>query len=259
MVHHRLAGAAIHLRAEDELLRLVLGVVLAEDVFSCPRTSGVRSRIQACIVSTCVARASMSRSVVSSMRAACTRASRTRGSRRRLSFASRSWYCDHPFQEVLQRLALELAGGGQQPRRARWRSATGTRRALRSSLRKSSFLSSGDFVERRLGDVEVALGDELRHLAVKEGQQQGPDVAAVHVGVRHQDDAVVAHAGRVVVLAPDARPQRGDEGHDFPAGEHLLEARLLHVEDFAASGRIAWLRRSRPCLAEPPAESPSTM
>src|SRR5919197_156466 len=25
------------------------------------------------------------------------------------------------------------------------------------------------------------------------------------------------------------------------------------------SGRIAWLRRSRPCLAEPPAESPSTM
>jgi hypothetical protein len=25
------------------------------------------------------------------------------------------------------------------------------------------------------------------------------------------------------------------------------------------SGRIAWVRRSRPCLAEPPAESPSTM
>ena len=25
------------------------------------------------------------------------------------------------------------------------------------------------------------------------------------------------------------------------------------------SGRIAWKRRSRPCLAEPPAESPSTM
>ncbi len=24
-------------------------------------------------------------------------------------------------------------------------------------------------------------------------------------------------------------------------------------------GRIAWYRRSRPCLAEPPAESPSTM
>ncbi len=25
------------------------------------------------------------------------------------------------------------------------------------------------------------------------------------------------------------------------------------------NGRIAWVRRSRPCLAEPPAESPSTM
>jgi hypothetical protein len=28
---------------------------------------------------------------------------------------------------------------------------------------------------------------------------------------------------------------------------------------FPLRGRMAWKRRSRPCLAEPPAESPSTM
>ena len=28
---------------------------------------------------------------------------------------------------------------------------------------------------------------------------------------------------------------------------------------FPLSGRIAWKRRSRPCFADPPADSPSTM
>src|SRR5690606_10514301 len=91
-----------------------------------------------------------------------------------------------------------------------------------------------DLIEGRLRDVEVAALDELGHLPVEEGQQQGPDVAAVHVGVRHQDDAVIAGLVRLVVLLADARAQRGDERDDLRAGEHLLEAGLLHVQDLAA-------------------------
>ena len=75
---------------------------------------------------------------------------------------------------------------------------------------------------------------QLRHLPVEEREQQRADVAAVHVGVRHQDDAVVARLLRVVVLAADPRAQRGDQRHDLRAREHLLEARLLDVQDLAA-------------------------
>src|SRR5207253_5044884 len=61
----------------------------------------------------------------------------------------------------------------------------------------------------------------------------------------HQDDLVVAGAGDVegflVLLAgvavfpraPDARPEGHDQDPDFLAGEHLVEPRLLHVEDLA--------------------------
>jgi hypothetical protein len=76
-------------------------------------------------------------------------------------------------------------------------------------------LVAGDFVERRLGDVEVPVGQQFLHLPVEEGQQQGANVAAVDVGVGHQDDAVVADLLRLVVLFADAGAQRGDEGHDF--------------------------------------------
>ena len=53
-----------------------------------------------------------------------------------------------------------------------------------------------DLIERRLGDVDVALLHELRHLPVEEGEQQGADVRAVHVGVGHDDDAAVAQLRR---------------------------------------------------------------
>src|SRR3546814_11162328 len=49
-----------------------------------------------------------------------------------------------------------------------------------------------DLVQRRQADVDVAALDQLRHLPVEEGQQQGADVGAVDVGVGHDDDAVVA-------------------------------------------------------------------
>ena len=95
-------------------------------------------------------------------------------------------------------------------------------------------LALADLVERRLGDVEVALLDQLRHLPVEEGQQQRADVGAVDVGVRHDDDLVVAQLRQVEVVAADAGAERGDQRADLLAGEHLVEARALHVEDLAA-------------------------
>ena len=107
------------------------------------------------------------------------------------------------------------------------------------------------FVQRRLGNVDVAAFDQLGHLAVEEGQEQGADVRAVHVGIGHDDDAVVAQFFGIEFFFADACAQSGNQRGDFLAGQHFFKILPL-------SGKIAWNLRSRPCMAEPPAESPST-
>jgi hypothetical protein len=71
------------------------------------------------------------------------------------------------------------------------------------------------FIERRLGDVEIAPSISSRHLAVEERQQQRADVRTVHVGVGHDDDFVVARLVDVELIAADAGADRGDERADF--------------------------------------------
>ena len=56
---------------------------------------------------------------------------------------------------------------------------------------------------------------------------------AVDVGVGHDDDAVVAQLGDVEIVLADAGAEGGDQGADLLGGEHLVEARLLDVENLA--------------------------
>ena len=51
-------------------------------------------------------------------------------------------------------------------------------------------------IERRLGDIDVAALDELLHVAEEKSEQQSADVAAVDVGVGHENDFVIAQLGR---------------------------------------------------------------
>ncbi|MNY05927.1 hypothetical protein D3C86_1386620 [compost metagenome] len=60
------------------------------------------------------------------------------------------------------------------------------------------------FVQRRLGDVDVAALDQLRQLTEEEGQQQGTDVRTVDVSIGHDDDVVVTQLVDVVLVAADA-------------------------------------------------------
>ena len=88
-------------------------------------------------------------------------------------------------------------------------------------------------VQRRLGDVDVAVVHQLGHLAEEEREQQRADVAAVDVGVGEQDDLVVADL-REVELGFDARADRRDQRLDLDVAQDLVRARLLDVEDLAA-------------------------
>ena len=76
--------------------------------------------------------------------------------------------------------------------------------------------------------------DDRAHLPEEEGQQQGADVRTVDVRVGHDDDLVVAQLLDVEVVPPDAGAERGDQGADLFASQHLVEARALDVEDLAA-------------------------
>ena len=94
-------------------------------------------------------------------------------------------------------------------------------------------LALRDLEERRLRDVEEALVDHGLHVPVEERQEQRADVRAVDVGVGHHDDLVVPDLGRVEVLG-DPGAERRDERPDLGGREHLVEPRLLDVQDLAA-------------------------
>ena len=73
-------------------------------------------------------------------------------------------------------------------------------------------MSSFDLVQWWLGDVEVTALDDLRHLAEEKGQQQGQDVGAVHVGIGHDNDPMVAQLGHIEVFLADAGAERRNQG-----------------------------------------------
>src|SRR5262249_56580860 len=75
--------------------------------------------------------------------------------------------------------------------------------------------------------------DQLAHLPVEERQQQGADVRAVDVGVRHDDDAVIPQLLDGEILGADPGSERRDHRLDRVAAQHLVEACLLDVQDLA--------------------------
>ena len=99
-------------------------------------------------------------------------------------------------------------------------------------------LLSLDLIERWLGDVDVTAADELRHLVVEEGKEQGPDVGSIDVGICHDDDASVAELlnveGSFLITITDACSDRGDHGLDLGVLEDLVETGLLHIDQLAS-------------------------
>src|SRR6185312_15394107 len=98
-----------------------------------------------------------------------------------------------------------------------------------------ALLAAGDLVQRWLGDVHAAAADQLLHVAEEKRQQQRADVAAVDVGVGHDDDLAVAALVHVEVVT-DAAAQRADDRADFLVAQHLDEVGLLDVQQLAAQG-----------------------
>ena len=90
-----------------------------------------------------------------------------------------------------------------------------------------------DLVQRGTGQEHVPGLDQRPHEAEQEGQQQGVDVLAVDVGVRHQDDLVIAELLDVEVLV-DPGAEGRDQRLDLLVLQDLVDPRLLDVQDLAA-------------------------
>ena len=95
------------------------------------------------------------------------------------------------------------------------------------------FLAGLDLVEWRLRDIEVATLDDVGEVPEEECQQQGADVRTVDVGVGHHDDPMVAESAGVELIA-DRGPERRDQRSDLVVLQHLVEPRLLDVQNLAA-------------------------
>ena len=85
----------------------------------------------------------------------------------------------------------------------------------------------------------------------------------VHIRIGHDDDPAVPQLfeieGSFAVAVTDSGADGGDHRLNFQILQHLVQRAFSTFMSFPRIGRMAWNRRSRPCLAEPPAESPSTM
>ena len=91
-----------------------------------------------------------------------------------------------------------------------------------------------DLVERRLGNEEVPVFDQLGHLPVEEGQQQRADMRAIDIGISHDHDLVIAQFFELELVTPDAGAERLNHRPDFAAAEHPVEPRTLDIQDLAA-------------------------
>src|SRR6185503_16389049 len=90
-----------------------------------------------------------------------------------------------------------------------------------------------DAIERWLGQVQLALANELRHVAVDERHQERRDVVAVRVGVREDDDASVPQAVYLEALA-DAAAERRHEIRQLFVLQHLRGRHAFRVQHLAA-------------------------
>ena len=95
-----------------------------------------------------------------------------------------------------------------------------------------------DEVEWGSGQVDIAVLDELRHIAEEEGEHERVDMGAVDIGIGHDDDLVVAQLAEVeglrVLGGAHGDAQGGVDVADGLALEGAVAHDLLHVENLAA-------------------------
>ena len=74
--------------------------------------------------------------------------------------------------------------------------------------------------------------DQRAHIAEEEGQHQRADMRAVHIGIGHDEDLMVADFANIKLVA-DAGAQRGHDGHQLVVAVDAVRAGLFDVQHLA--------------------------
>ncbi len=93
-------------------------------------------------------------------------------------------------------------------------------------------LSAFGAEQRRLGDVEEAGLDQRTHMPEEECQQQGTDMAAINIGICHDNDFVIARLIGFHFIIPDSGTNCRNQGANLGRGQHLVEPCALNIQDF---------------------------
>ena len=88
-------------------------------------------------------------------------------------------------------------------------------------------------IKGRLGDIDIAGFDELRHIMEQKRQKQGADVSAVDVGIGHDDELVIPGLAQIKFTAVTGA-HGGEHGLNFGVAHDSVDAGFLDVEDFPA-------------------------
>ena len=97
-------------------------------------------------------------------------------------------------------------------------------------------LALADTIQRRLCDIDMPLFDQRAHIAEEEGEQQGADMRAVDVRIRHDDDLVITELFGIELLT-DARAERGDDRGELIVAVDLIETRFFDIEHLTPQGQ----------------------
>ena len=93
-----------------------------------------------------------------------------------------------------------------------------------------------DLVKGRLCQIYIALLDQFRHKPVNECKEQGADMGAVHIGIRHQDDLMVTKLADIKIVQNTGTKCR-DHCLDLGIAVDSVLSCLLHIQDLAAKGK----------------------
>jgi hypothetical protein len=121
---------------------------------------------------------------------------------------------------------------------------------------RSRFPCHVDAEQRRHGHVDMAGFHQRGEMLQKQRAEQGGDVQAVRIGVGQDADLAVAQA--VECWDPGSTPMATDMSWISLEPNIWVESTSQVLRILPRRGITAWVWRSRACLADPPAESPST-
>ena len=135
--------------------------------------------------------------------------------------------------DLAQRFAFDDRSVGKSQARSRQAQFDELLGHLLGRLHVARLLALHDTVEGRLGDVDAAIFDERTHVPEHERQQQRADVAAVDIGVSHENDFAIPPLTGVFELTAGRDADGLENGGNLFVVENLHQLGFFDVENLS--------------------------